>query len=100
MAITRGMKLFAAAAAICVATSISARAEDGWIVKTSAASVAETADKLVAAVENAGAKVFARVDHAAGARSIDSDLADMTLVMFGNPKNRNADPASRPFSRS
>jgi len=86
MAITRGMKLFAAAAAICVATSISARAEDGWIVKTSAASVAETADKLVAAVENAGAKVFARVDHAAGARSIDSDLADMTLVMFGNPK--------------
>ena len=50
MAITRGMKLFAARpAAIYVATSISARAEDGWIVKNSAASVAETADKLVAA---------------------------------------------------
>ena len=69
-----------------MATGISAGAEDGWIIKTSSVSVEQTADKLVAAVEKAGAKVFARVDHAAGARSIDAELADMTLVMFGNPK--------------
>ncbi|MDP2118728.1 MAG: DUF302 domain-containing protein [Hoeflea sp.] len=86
MAFTRGLKLVAATAALLVATSISARAEAGWIVKSSAASVTETADRLVAAIENAGATVFARVDHAAGAKSIDADLADMTLVMFGNPK--------------
>ena len=59
---------------------------DIWIIKDSASDVATTADKLVAAVEGAGAKVFARVDHAAGAASIDAELAPMTLVMFGNPK--------------
>jgi len=87
MAIYRKLKFAAAAtAALLLATSVSARAEDGWVIKTSAVSVEKTADKLVAAVENAGAKVFARVDHAAGARSIDAELADMTMVMFGNPK--------------
>jgi len=86
MTLSRKLKFAAAAATLLMATSVSARAEDGWIVKTSAASVEETADKLVSAVENAGAKVFARVDHAAGAKSIDAELSDMTLVMFGNPK--------------
>lgn len=68
-----------------IAMTITAQAEN-WIIKDSANDVAATADKLVAAVENAGAKVFARVDHAAGAKSIDAELAPMTLVMFGNPK--------------
>lgn len=86
MAIYRKLKFAAAAATFLVTSGMSAGAEDGWIIKASPASVEETADKLVAAVENAGAKVFARVDHAAGAKSIDAELADMTLVMFGNPK--------------
>lgn len=86
MSLTRGLKSVAAAATLLAATIFSAGAQEGWIVKTSPATVAQTADKLVAAVENAGATVFARVDHAAGARSVDADLADMTLVMFGNPK--------------
>jgi uncharacterized protein (DUF302 family) len=68
-----------------VALALPAKAED-WMVKESASSVSETADKLVAAVENAGAKVFARVDHAAGAQSIGEEMAGMTMVMFGNPK--------------
>lgn len=59
---------------------------DNWIIKDSVSDVATTADKLVAAAEGAGAKVFARVDHAAGAASVDAALAPMTLVMFGNPK--------------
>ncbi|AKI00938.1 hypothetical protein IMCC20628_02235 [Hoeflea sp. IMCC20628] len=87
MAIYRKLRFAAAATtAILLATSVSARAEDGWVIKSSAVSVEKTADKLVAAVEKAGAKVFARVDHAAGAKSIDAELADMTMVMFGNPK--------------
>lgn len=86
MKLSRKLRLAAAAATLLMATSAGAHAEDGWIVKTSATSVEMTADKLVAAVEKAGAKVFARVDHAAGARSIDAELAAMTLVMFGNPK--------------
>jgi len=86
MVSSRKLKFAAAAATLLMATSVAAWAEDGWIVKSSAASVAETADKLVSAVEKAGAKIFARVDHAAGAKSIDAELAEMTLVMFGNPK--------------
>lgn len=65
--------------------TMTAQAEN-WIIKDSAHDVSTTADKLVAAVEAAGVKVFARVDHAAGARSIGAELAPMTLVMFGNPK--------------
>ena len=59
---------------------------DTWIIKESASSVAETADKLAAAAEGAGATVFARVDHAAGAESIGEEMAPMIMVMFGNPK--------------
>jgi uncharacterized protein (DUF302 family) len=59
--------------------------DGGWTVKQSPSSVADTVDKLTSAVENAGAKVFAVVDHAAGAASIDQQLAPMTLVIFGNP---------------
>ena len=49
-------------------------------------SVTEVSDRLVAAVEGAGAKVFARVPHSKGAASVDMDLQDAELVIFGNPK--------------
>ena len=49
-------------------------------------SVPETADRLVAAVEGAGAKVFARVNHGGGAASVGMELADAELLVFGNPK--------------
>ena len=48
-------------------------------------SVAEVTDALVAAVEGAGATVFARVDHAAGAEKVGASLADAELLVFGNP---------------
>ena len=48
-------------------------------------SVTETADRLVAAVEGAGARVFARVPHSKGAKSVDLELQDAELVIFGNP---------------
>lgn len=49
-------------------------------------SVAETTDNLVAALEERDLKVFARIDHAAGARQIGEDLRPTQLVIFGNPK--------------
>lgn len=49
-------------------------------------SVAVVSDRLVAAVEGAGAKVFARVPHSKGAMSVDMELQDAELVIFGNPK--------------
>lgn len=56
------------------------------IVKQSPHSVAVTVDRLAAAVEKAGARVFARVDHAAGASKVGQSLAPMQMLMFGNPK--------------
>ncbi|EEE38284.1 CrcB family protein [Rhodobacteraceae bacterium KLH11] len=56
------------------------------ITKTSAHDVPTTIDRLATAVEGAGAKVFARVDHAAGAQSVQSELRPTQMLMFGNPK--------------
>ena len=47
--------------------------------------VAEATDRLVAAVEEAGASVVARVDHAAGAESVGEAMAPSVKVIFGNP---------------
>ena len=52
----------------------------------SSKAVGETMDALEAAVGKAGATVFARVDHAGGAASVDMTLAGSQLLIFGNPK--------------
>jgi uncharacterized protein (DUF302 family) len=60
---------------------------DGHMTRVEAAgSVAETTDRLTAAVEGAGAKVFARVNHGGGAASVGLELDDAELLVFGNPK--------------
>ena len=48
--------------------------------------VATTMDRLVAAAEAAGATVFARVDHAEGAREAGLELGEAQLLVFGNPQ--------------
>ncbi len=58
----------------------------GLIVAESPHSVADTTDKLVSALEEKGMTIFARIDHAAGAKSADMDLPATELVIFGNPK--------------
>ena len=63
-----------------------AQAQEGWIIKDSNNSVSDTADKLVKIIEGAPPKLFARIDHAAGAKSIDMELADSTLIIFGAPQ--------------
>ncbi|RZV98682.1 MAG: DUF302 domain-containing protein, partial [Rhodobacteraceae bacterium] len=49
-------------------------------------SVSEAADRLVSAAEGAGATIFARVPHSKGAMSVEMELQDAELVIFGNPK--------------
>lgn len=78
------MKNLLIAAVFVIASTASTQA--GMITKTSAHSVNDTIDRLAAAVEKAGAKVFARIDHAKGAASVDADLAPTQMLMFGNPK--------------
>lgn len=52
----------------------------------SAHSVPATVDRLVAALSKRRISVFARIDHAAGARQAGLELADEVLVIFGDPR--------------
>jgi uncharacterized protein (DUF302 family) len=57
------------------------------ITKHSAAGFAETVVALINAIERRGLTVFARVDHAAGAREAGLELEDEQVVLFGNPRS-------------
>lgn len=57
-----------------------------WNSLATGKSVPETMEALVAAVEGAGATVFARVDHAAGAASVGMQMAPAEALIFGNPQ--------------
>jgi uncharacterized protein (DUF302 family) len=53
---------------------------------TSPHGVAETADRMVASLERREITVFARIDHAAGARDAGLELPDEELLVFGDPR--------------
>jgi uncharacterized protein (DUF302 family) len=61
-------------------------ADPGLIVKKSGHPVAATLDKLEGIVKKKGFTVFARIDHAAGARKVGKSLRPTQLLIFGNPK--------------
>ena len=56
------------------------------ITVKSAHSVATTTDRLESILKSKGMNVFARIDHAAGAKKVDMELRPTELVIFGNPK--------------
>src|SRR6056297_486353 len=80
------MKRYLAAAAISLAGLPAFASDDDLMMVQSSSDVATTMDRLEAAVTEAGANVMARVDHAAGAASVDMDLAPTQVLIFGNPK--------------
>jgi uncharacterized protein (DUF302 family) len=55
-------------------------------VSESPHSVRETADRLLAAVKDRGIAVFARIDHAGGARAAGLELAEEEVLSFGDPR--------------
>jgi len=61
-------------------------AENGMISVKSPYPVAETADRLIAVLEEQNMNVFSRIDHAAGAAAVDMELRPTQLVIFGNPR--------------
>src|SRR3954447_22774294 len=64
------------------------------VTKRSASGYDETVRRLVEAVESRGLTLFARIDHAAGAREAGLELADEQAGLFGNPR------AGTPLRRS
>jgi uncharacterized protein (DUF302 family) len=63
-----------------------ASAADDLAVRASKYPVKETLDRLVAALDDKGIKVAARIDHAAGAKAAGLDMKPTEVLMFGNPK--------------
>ncbi|WP_253762656.1 DUF302 domain-containing protein [Ruegeria sp. HKCCD4884] len=64
--------------------ALSAMADDIIKVQTDK-SVSEALDALEAAIGNAGATVFARIDHAAGAEKVGTPIPANQVLIFGNP---------------
>lgn len=73
------------AGALSAASATATFAAD-MIEKVSPHPVSVTIDRLAEAVAGAGATVFARVDHGAGAASVEMELGASELLIFGNPK--------------
>lgn len=80
------MKRFLAACVLGLAAQGAWASDDDILKVRAGGDVAAIMDALEAAVTGAGATVFARVDHAAGAANVDMELAPSELLIFGNPK--------------
>ena len=78
------MKTILTALVLTIGAAMPAAAE--LITVNSSKSVAETMDALEAAVNGAGATVFARIDHAKGAASVELEMNEAQTLIFGNPK--------------
>ncbi len=55
------------------------------IVQQSGVDYSETVEALLATIGQRGLTVFARIDHAAGARAAGLELADEQVIVFGSP---------------
>lgn len=63
-----------------------ASAVEGLVAVKSPHSVAVTMNKFEELVKQRGLSVFARIDHAAGAKKIGKTLRPTELLVFGNPQ--------------
>lgn len=63
------------------------RTSDSTLVEQpSAWPFAPTLDRLKTAIEGAGLKVFARIDHAAGAKEFGMTMPPTVVLLYGSPK--------------
>ncbi|MEL6267773.1 MAG: DUF302 domain-containing protein [Pseudomonadota bacterium] len=61
--------------------------EDAFVTKASPHDVTTTLDRIAAAVQANGGKVFVRLDHAAAAEDYGKSLRPTQVLIFGNPAN-------------
>jgi len=78
--------MIAALAMMVAAASQPATANEGLVVKTSTHDAQTTMDRFEAIVLKKGLKVFARIDHAEGAKSVGQELPPTEVLIFGSPK--------------
>ncbi len=80
------MRLLLLSVVILSLSSSLALAADGAVNVKSSHDVVNTADRLETALSSKGMTIFARIDHAGGAKSVGLELRPTVLVIFGNPK--------------
>jgi uncharacterized protein (DUF302 family) len=61
-------------------------ADSDYVEHTSSLSFSETVDHLVETIEKVGMNVFARVDHAAGAKDVGMNLAPSVVLIYGHAR--------------
>ena len=72
---------------MCLLVFVSlASATEGMVAVKSTYSAKQAMDRLVKIVKKKGLKVFARINHAAGAAKIGKKLSPTELLIFGNPQ--------------
>jgi uncharacterized protein (DUF302 family) len=57
-----------------------------FVEYTSARAFTPTVNRLIEVLEAAGMKIFARIDHAAGAHEVGLAMPPTVLLVYGNPK--------------
>lgn len=80
----RSFAILAAIAAFAAAPALGQTAQ--MVAKQSAHDAATTVSRLEAAIAKRGAKIAAKVDHAAAAKANGMELRPATVLIFGNPK--------------
>ena len=71
---------------LVLSVPLAAAAGTGLIIIKSPYSASETLDRFAEAVKSKGMTVFARIDHAKAAASVDQQLRPTEVLIFGNPK--------------
>jgi uncharacterized protein (DUF302 family) len=61
------------------------RTENGLVQVQSQFDVATTGDRLASLLQERGLTLMARIDHAQNAATVDQELRDTQLLIFGNP---------------
>ena len=59
---------------------------EGIVNRRSTLSVSETVEQLVSALEAAGVRLFATIDHSGEAERVGLVLRETKLLVFGNPQ--------------
>jgi uncharacterized protein (DUF302 family) len=85
MPASRSLLAFAAVVTLAAAM-LPAQAAQGLLRLESPYDAKTTMERLEAEVERRGLRVFARIDHAAGAANLDMDLRPTAVLIYGNPR--------------
>jgi uncharacterized protein (DUF302 family) len=84
--LTNDLRVMSMSTQEAAASRRSSSPDDGLVTIESNYPVKDTIDRVEASLAAKGITVFARIDHAAGATTVDMPSRPTELLIFGNPK--------------